>query len=368
MLAYIIRRLLFMIPTLFGIMVINFVIVQAAPGGPVEQTIARIKGTAVSATARFGGGEAMGADAHTVSSISSDVQSKYTGAQGLDPELVKEIEKLYGFDKPPLERFIKMIKNYMVFDLGTSFMQDKPVISIIREKLPVSLSLGFWTTLIIYLVCIPLGIRKAVLDGTRFDIWTSAVIVVGFAIPSFLFAVLLIVMFAGGSYFDWFPLRGLVSDNWSSLSLVGKIADYFWHITLPVLALVVGGFASITILMKNSVLEEIHKNYVITARAKGLTEHAVLYKHVFQNAILVIVAGFPAAFAGIFFTGSLLVEVIFSLDGLGLLGFESALNRDYPVVFGTLFIYTLVGLVLNLVGDVLYSMIDPRIDFEARGL
>jgi microcin C transport system permease protein len=297
---------------------------------------------------------------------SSDIHNKYRGAQGLDPELIKEIEKLYGFDKPPHERFFQMVGQYLTFDFGKSFYRDRSVIDLILDKMPVSISLGLWTTLLVYLISIPLGIGKAVRDGTSFDIWSSAVVIVGYAIPNFIFAVLLIVVFAGGSYFDIFPLRGLISDNWDELNWVDKILDYFWHITLPIIAMVISGFASLTILTKNSVLEEINKHYVMTARAKGATEKGVLYGHVFRNAMLVIVAGFPHAISHIFFTGSVLIEVIFSLDGLGLLGFESALSRDYPVVFGTLFIFTLIGLSLNLLGDMLYVLVDPRIDFEAR--
>jgi microcin C transport system permease protein len=367
MMSYIIRRLFLMIPTLFGILVINFIIVQFAPGGPVEQTIARIRGTAVDATARFAGGGGLDTMGQQQTSFeSSDVHSKYRGAQGLDPELIKEIEKLYGFDKPPFERFVKMIGQYLTLDFGESFYRDRSVIDLIVDKLPVSISLGLWTTLLIYLISIPLGIAKAVRDGTPFDIWSSSAVVIGYAIPNFLFAILLIILFAGGSYLDWFPLRGIVSDNWSELPWYNQITDYFWHITLPVIAMVISGFASITILTKNSVLEEIHKQYVVTARAKGQSEKGILYRHVFRNAMLVLIAGFPTAIAHIFFTGSILIEVIFSLDGLGLLGFESAVNRDYPVVFGTLFIFTLIGLVLNLIGDILYVVIDPRIDFEAR--
>ncbi len=364
--AYIIRRLLLIIPTLLGIMVINFIIVQSAPGGPVEQTIARIKGTAVSPTARIGGGNDTAGITGMAGIEAGEIYSKYAGARGLDPELIKEIERQYGFDKPPVERFFKMMRDYLHLDFGTSFMHDRPVLDVIVEKLPVSISLGLWTMLLVYLISIPLGIKKAVRDGTSFDLWTSIVIVIGYAIPSFLFAVLLIVVFAGGSYLDLFPLRGLVSDNWKSLSFTDQIADYFWHLALPIVSLVIGSFASLTILMKNSVLEEINKQYVTTARAKGNSENRVLYHHVFRNAILVIIAGFPQAFAHIFFTGALLIEVIFSLDGLGLLGFESALNRDYPVVFGTLFVFTFIGLILNLIGDLLYAFIDPRIDFEAR--
>jgi microcin C transport system permease protein len=365
MLAYIIRRLLLIIPTLFGIMVINFAIVQAAPGGPVELMIARIKGTAVSATARIGGsaGGETGA-ARTVQG--AEVTSKYRGARGLDPELIRQLEKLYGFDQPATERFIRMMKNYLVFNFGNSFFQDRPVIDLVLERLPVSISLGLWTTLLVYLVSIPLGIAKAVRDGSAFDVWTSGVIITGYAIPGFLFAVLLIVLFAGGSFFAWFPLRGLVSDNWRELSWPAVVVDYFWHMTLPIISLLIGGFASLTMLTKNSFLDEIHKQYVVTARAKGLTQRRVLYGHVFRNAMLIVIAGFPAAFVGILFTGALLVEVIFSLNGLGLLGFDAAINRDYPIMFGTLYIYTLVGLLLNLVSDLTYVLVDPRIDFASR--
>ncbi|MGE0719885.1 MAG: microcin C ABC transporter permease YejB [Alphaproteobacteria bacterium] len=370
MLAYIIRRLLLVIPTLLGIMVVNFVIIQAAPGGPVEQMIARIKGTAVDATARVGGtgGSETGAgqQGERAAPGASGEASKYRGARGLDPALIRELERMYGFDKPPVERFLMMLKSYVVFDFGNSFFRDRRVVDLVLDKMPVSISLGLWTTLLVYLISIPLGISKAVRDGSRFDVWTSAVIIVGYAIPSFLFAVLLVVLFAGGSFLDWFPLRGLVSDNWSQLSWPARILDYFWHVTLPVVAMVIGGFAGLTMLTKNSFLEEINKQYVLTARAKGLTERRVLYGHIFRNAMLIVVAGFPSAFVGILFTGSLLIEVIFSLDGLGLLGFEAAINRDYPVMFGTLYFFTLIGLLLGIVGDLMYVVIDPRIDFEAR--
>lgn len=359
MLAYILRRLLLIIPTLFGILLINFIIIQAAPGGPVEQMIAKLEGfdaAAGGATGRISGG---GAEV-------SVAGSNYRGAQGLDPELIKEIEKMYGFDKPAHERFWLMINNYLHFDFGNSFFRDAKVTDLIIEKMPVSISLGLWSTLIMYLVSVPLGIAKAVRHGNAFDVWTSTAIIVGYAIPAFLFAILLIVLFAGGSYYDWFPLRGLTSNNFDELSLGGKILDYLWHLALPVLALVIGNFATLTFLTKNSFLDEINKQYVITARAKGLSERRVLYGHVFRNAMLLIIAGFPAAFIGMFFTGSLLIEVIFSLDGLGLLSFESALNRDYPVVFGTLFIFTLLGLIVKLIGDITYTLVDPRIDFESR--
>ncbi len=367
MLAYIIRRLLLMVPTLFGIMVLNFFIIQFAPGGPVEQMIAQIQGTAVDPTARIGGGTAGGeTGSQKAQTGSADVTSKYRGAQGLDPEFIKEIEKLYGFDKPAHERFFLMMGNYVQFEFGDSYFRDRPVVDLVLDKMPVSISLGVWTTLLVYLISIPLGIAKAVRDGSRFDIATSSIIIVGYAIPSFLFAVLLIVLFAGGSFWDIFPLRGLTSENWAELSWPDRIADYFWHLTLPILAMVIGGFATLTMLTKNSFLEEINKQYVMTARAKGLTENRVLYGHVFRNAMLIVIAGFPSAFIGVLFTGALLIEVIFSLDGLGLLGFEAVINRDYPVVFGSLFFFTLLGLIMGLVGDIMYMIIDPRIDFERR--
>lgn len=366
MLAYIVRRLLLIIPTLLGIMVINFLIVQAAPGGPIEQVIAQLEGTAVDATARIGGTSGGDLQTQGTSALGGDVTSRYRGAQGLDPEFIKQLEREFGFDKPLHERFLLMIGNYLAFDFGTSYFRDTRVIDLVIDKLPVSISLGLWTTLITYLVSIPLGIRKAVRDGSRFDVWSSGVVIVGYAIPSFLFAVLLIVLFAGGRYFDLFPLRGLFSDNWAELPWWRQILDYFWHLALPVAAMVVGGFAGLTMLTKNSFIEEINKQYVTTARAKGLGERRVLYGHVFRNAMLIVVAGFPSAFIGILFTGALLIEVIFSLDGLGLLGFEAAINRDYPVMFGTLYFFTLLGLVMNLVGDLTYVAVDPRIDFEAR--
>lgn len=373
MFAYIVRRLLLMIPTLFGIMVINFVVIQAAPGGPVEQTLARLQGNGVDATARVSGlgagevgGAAGGAVGTTLGGSGAAPRGSYVGAEGLDPALIARLEKLYGFDKPPLERFTEMIGRYVRFDFGESFYRDRNVMALVLDKLPVSISLGLWSTLIIYLISIPLGVAKAVRDGSRFDLWTSSVIIVGNAIPSLLFAVLLIVLFAGGSYLDLFPLRGLTSDNFAELSTWGKIGDYFWHLALPIFSLVIGGFAGLTLLTKNSFLDEITKQYVVTARAKGLPERRVLYGHVFRNAMLIIIAGFPAAFIGILFTGSLLTEVIFSLDGLGLLGFESAINRDYPVMFGTLYVFTLLGLVMQLIGDITYTVVDPRIDFEGR--
>ncbi len=367
MAAYILRRLLLVIPTLFGILLINFAVVQFAPGGPVEQTIAELRGRGVSATERFsgGGGEARNAPSSTQSSSSSQ-ESTYRGARGLDPEIISRIEKMYGFDKPAYERFWTMLRDYATFDFGRSFFRDRTVVALIVEKMPVSITLGLWSTLLVYLISIPLGIMKAVRAGSRFDVATSALVLGGYAIPGFLFAILLVVLFAGGSFVQWFPLRGLTSANFSELSWAGKIVDYLWHAALPTIALVVGGFASLTMLTKNCFLEEIRKQYVVTARAKGADERRVLYGHVFRNAMLLIVAGFPAAFASILFTGALLVEVIFSLDGLGLLGFESAIRRDYPVMFGTLYIFALLGLVMNIIGDVMYTVIDPRIDFEGR--
>jgi len=369
LLAYIIRRLLLMIPTLFGIMVLNFAVIQFAPGGPIEQIIAEIQGTAISATARIGGsgGGDIASGGNASGNAGAGNESSYRGAQGLDPEFIKQLEKQFGFDKPAPERFFMMMKNYLTFDFGTSYFRDETVFNLVLEKLPVSISLGLWTTLLVYFISIPLGIKKAVQDGSRFDVWTSSLIIIGNAIPSFLFAVALIVLFAGGSYFDWFPLRGLTSENFDELSLFGKVTDYLWHIVLPVTAMVIGGFASLTQLTKNSFLDQISQQYVLTARAKGLSEKRVLYGHVFRNAMLIVIAGFPSAFIGILFTGSLLIEVIFSLDGLGLLGFEAAINRDYPVIFATVYVFALLGLIMNLIGDLTYTLIDPRIDFEARG-
>ena len=362
MLAYIVRRLLFIVPTLFAIMVINFVIVQFVPGGPVERLLAELQGVGVEATARVSGS---GGGSDTGGGGSSD-GSGYRGAQGLPPGFVEELEKMYGLDKPPVERFFLMMGNYLSFDFGESAFRDRSVMAMVGDKLPVSISLGLWTTLITYLVCIPLGIAKAVRDGTRFDVWSSAVIMVGYAIPSFLFALLLIVLFAGGTYWTWFPLRGLVSPGWETMSLGQQILDYLWHMTLPLIALVIGSFATLTMLTKNTFLDQIRSQYVVTARSKGLTERQVLYGHVFRNAMLLVIAGFPGAIIGILFSSALLIEIIFSLDGLGLMGYEAAINRDYPVMFGTLYIFTLLGLVLNLVGDLMYVAVDPRIDFESR--
>ena len=368
MLAYIVRRLLLIVPTLFGIMVINFVVIQAAPGGPVEQLIQQLtEGGAPDVTARVSGtatGDlAAGGEAR---SGGQEATSRYRGARGLDPEFIREIERMYGFDKPLYERFFQMIGQYLRFDFGTSYFRDQTVVDLVLDKMPVSISLGIWTTLLTYLISIPLGIRKAVRDGSRFDVWTSGVVIVGNAIPGFLFAILLIVLFAGGSFLDWFPLRGLVSDNWHQLSWPDRILDYFWHLTLPLLSLMIGAFAGMTMLTKNSFLEEINKQYVMTARAKGLTEHRVLYGHVFRNGMLIVIAGFPGAFVGILFTGALMIEIIFSLDGLGLLGFEAALKRDYPVMFASLYFFGLLGLIMQLVSDLMYVAIDPRIDFESR--
>lgn len=357
MLHYILKRLLLIVPTLFGIMLINFFIVQAAPGGPVEQMVAQLQGHGNSNLNRISGG---GSD------TASGVQRREF-QQGLPPEILAEIKHMYGFDKPASERFWDMATNYAQLDFGESFFRNISVIDLIAEKLPVSLSLGLWSTLIIYLVSIPLGITKAIRHGSKFDIWTSSIITVSYAIPGFLFGILLIVLFAGGSFFNWFPLRGLTSDNFEQLSFLGKAADYFWHLAMPLTAYTIGGFATLTLLTKNSFLDEINKQYVVTARAKGLEEKQVMYGHVFRNGMLIIIAGFPSAFLAMFFTGSLLIEVIFSLDGFGLLGFESVVNRDYPVVFGTLFIFTLLGLLLKLVSDLTYVLVDPRIDFAARG-
>jgi microcin C transport system permease protein len=362
MASYILKRLLLMIPTLFGIVLIAFIIVQFVPGGPVERMIAELQGHGGDATARIsgGGGDTMAAMTQT------GQNSAYRGAQGLDPDFIAELEAMYGFDKPAYVRFWKMVKNFARFDLGESYYRDVKVIDLVREKMPVSISLGLWSTILIYMISIPLGIRKAVRDGSAFDFWTSAAVFTGYAIPSFMFAILLIVLFAGGTYFDWFPLRGLHSDNASEMGFFAYWADYAWHMVLPVTAMVISGFASLTLLTKNSFLDEINKQYVVTARAKGLEENKVLYGHIFRNAMLIVIAGFPAAFISIFFTGSLLIEVIFSLDGLGLLGYESIINRDYPVVLGTLFIFALIGLVSTLIRDVVYVYVDPRISFEGR--
>jgi microcin C transport system permease protein len=367
MAAYIVRRLLFMIPTIFGIMLVSFCVIQFAPGGPVERVIAQLQGTETGATSRISG-STNGDFARSAASGSAqfDVASKYRGAQGLDPAFIKSLEKQFGFDKPAYERFFIMLWNYARFDFGKSYFRDISVLQLIKEKLPVSISLGIWMTLLSYLISIPLGIRKAVRDGSQFDVWTSGVIIVGYAIPGFLFAILLIVLFAGGSFWQIFPLRGLTSEGWSQFPWWEKILDYFWHLVLPIVSMGLAAFATMTLLTKNSFLEELRKQYVLTARAKGCNERQVLYGHIFRNAMLLVIAGFPAAFVSAFFAGSLLIETIFSLDGLGLLSFESVLNRDYPVVFANLYIFALVGLVVNLISDLTYTWIDPRIDFETR--
>ncbi|MEM6577145.1 MAG: microcin C ABC transporter permease YejB [Pseudomonadota bacterium] len=359
MAAYILRRLLLVIPTLIGIMVINFVLVQFLPGGPVEQAIAEMQGEGDVFGSFAGSGEADAAVGET------EIEG-YIGARGLPPEFIAELEAQFGLDKPPLERFLNMMWNYARFDFGESYFRKVDVVDLVLEKMPVSISLGIWTMLISYLVSIPLGIRKAVNDGTSFDTWTSGIIIAAYAIPAFLFAIMLLVLFAGGSYFQIFPLRGLTSDNWEDLSLLGRVADYLWHLVLPITALTIGGFATLTLLTKNSFLDEIKKQYVMTARAKGLAETRVLYGHVFRNAMLIVIAGFPGVFISVFFTGSLLIETIFSLDGLGRLFFEAAIGRDYPVMFATLYLTTLIGLVVALIGDLMYVLIDPRIDFEKR--
>jgi microcin C transport system permease protein len=365
--AYIVRRILLMLPTLLGILFVSFVVVQFAPGGPVDRVIAQLSGADTGGLSRVsGGGGDFGNRGQVAPGAADAVNSKYRGAQGLDPAFIKSLEKQFGFDKPAPERFALMVWNYTRFDFGKSYFRDISVISLIKEKLPVSISLGIWMTLLGYLISIPLGIRKAVKDGTPFDTWTSGAIIVGFAIPGFLFAILLIILFAGGSFLNWFPLRGLTSDGWSTFPWYWKIIDYFWHLTLPLIAMGISAFATMTLLTKNSFLDEIRKQYVVTARAKGCSERQVLYGHIFRNAMLIVIAGFPGAFIHAFFSGSLLIETIFSLDGLGLLSFESVLNRDYPVVFGTLYIFSLLGLVVNLISDLTYMWIDPRIDFEAR--
>ena len=360
MAKYITRRLLLIFPTLIGIITLNFFIVQLAPGGPVDQMIATLTGQDSGAESRVAGAGA------PVQMTEAQQMTQYAGARGLDPELILAIEKQFGFDKPLHIRYFMMLRDYLSLELGDSYYQNRPVLDLIVERLPVSISLGLWSMLLIYAISIPLGIRKAVQDGTRFDAWTSGVIFVGYAVPSFLFAIFLIVLLAGGSYFDLFPLKGLTSNDWAELGAIGKVADYFWHLALPVTALTIGGFATLTMLTKNSFLDEISKQYVLTARAKGINQKRVLYGHVFRNAMLIIIAGFPAALIGVLFTGALLIEVIFSLDGLGLLGFEAVLRRDYPIMFGTLFCFTFLGLVLTLVGDITYTLVDPRIDFETR--
>ena len=375
MLAYIVRRLLLMVPTLLGIMLINFAVIQFAPGGPIETLIARLQGDYVEATARVGGeegGEVRENQQQQQQGGGGDLNSKYRGARGLDPDFIRELEREFGFDKPAHIRFALMIRRYVTFDFGESYFKDRLVVDLIIDALPVSITIGIWTTLFTYLIAIPLGVAKAVRDGSRFDIWTSGFVIIGNAVPSFLFAILLIVLFAGGTYYDWFPLRGLQGEDFRSLDFVTCattavcVGDYFWHIALPVLAMVIGGYAGLTLLTKNSFLDEINKQYVITARAKGLPTGHVLYGHVFRNAMLIVIAGFPGAFIGILFAGSLLIEVIFSLNGLGLLGFEAVINRDYSIIFATLYFFSLLGLMMHLVTDLTYTVIDPRIDFETR--
>ena len=366
MLAYVARRLLLMIPTLFGIVLISFAIVQFVPGGPVERAIAQLQGEDQGGGRLGGGGGAAtgGAAAH----VGGDVSSRYRGAQGLDQKFIDELKKQYGFDKPAYERFWILLKNYATFDFGTSYYHNVPVLQLIKEKLPVSISLGVWMTLISYAISIPLGVKKAMADGSRFDVVTSGIIVFGYAIPGFMFGVLLLTLFGGGSFWAVFPLRGLTSDNFAALDWTHKILDYLWHIALPVASLVIGSFATLTLLTKNSFLDEIKKAYVQTARMKGLSERRVLYGHVFRNAMLIVIAGFPGAFVSAFFTGSLLIETVFSLDGLGYLSYDSIIQRDYPVVLGNLFIFSLLGLVVNLISDLTYTWVDPRIDFETRDL
>ncbi|MEY2990653.1 MAG: hypothetical protein RI946_47 [Pseudomonadota bacterium] len=355
--AYIARRLLLVIPTLLGIMIINFALVQFVPGGPIEQIIANLEGEGDVFESISGGGSDM------MESVDSD---KYIGARGLPPEFIAELEREFGFDKPPLERFLNMMWNYLRLDFGESYFRSISVVDLVLEKMPVSISLGLWSTLIAYLISIPLGVRKAVKDGSGFDTWTSGIIILAYAIPGFLFAIILLVVFAGGSYFQIFPLRGLTSDGFENMSMLGKIADYFWHITLPIIASTISGFATLTLLTKNSFLDEIQKQYVMTAKAKGLSDRKVFYGHVFRNAMLIVIAGFPSVFIGVFFGSSLIIETIFSLDGLGRLGFEAAVARDYPVIFGTLFIFGLMGLVVGILSDLMYVFVDPRIDFEKR--
>jgi microcin C transport system permease protein len=354
---YLLRRLLLILPTLFGIMVVNFIVIQFAPGGPIDQIVAQSSGLGMSSTQAISAGGQMSAGGS---------ESTYSGAAGLPPEMLAELEAQFGFDKPAHVRFFTMIWNYLRLDFGHSYFQDRPVFDLVVERLPVSVSLGLWTLLLIYLIAVPLGVAKAVRDGTPFDVWTSAVVFTAYAVPGFLFAVMLIVFFAGGSYLDWFPMRGLVSDNFDELSVPGKIKDYLWHMALPLTALTIGGFATLAMLTKNSFMEELGKPFVVTARAKGLSERRVLYGHVFRNAMLIVIAGFPAAFVSILYSGALLIEVIFSLDGIGLLGFDAAIKRDYPILFGTLFVFTLIGLVMQLIGDLVYTLVDPRIDFESR--
>ncbi len=364
MIGYIIRRVFFIVPTLIGIMFLNFALVQFVPGGPVEQMIHQFETGSSSLNLLGGSGGDAGQEDNDFKN--SPQESKYRGAQGLPEEFIKELEKQFGFDKPPIERFISMMKDYLTFDFGESYFRSISVTDLVLEKMPVSISLGLWSTLLAYLISIPLGIRKAVNDGSNLDTISSGIIIICYSLPGFLFAIILLVFFAGGSYYQWFPLRGLTSDNWSELNVFERIFDYLWHITLPVLASTIGSFATLTLLTKNSFVDEIKKQYVITAKAKGLSENKVLYGHVFRNAMLIIIAGFPGLFISAFFGGSLIIETIFSLDGLGRLGFEAALTRDYPVMFGTLYFFGLLGLIIGLISDLVYVLVDPRIDFEGR--
>lgn len=363
---YILRRILLIIPTLWVIITVNFFIVQVAPGGPIDQAIAEAQGIKSNMSMERISGTGQRETGEETDDSVNRTRSMYRGARGLDAETIAAIEKRFGFDKPIHVRYIIMLRDYLLFDFGDSLFKGRSVIALILERMPVSISLGLWTTLAVYLVSIPLGIRKAVRAGTRFDRWTSVAVIFGNAIPSFLFAILLIVLFAGGSFLNIFPLRGLVSTNWKELSFGMKILDYFWHLVLPLAAMLIGGFASLTLLTKNSFMDEIGKQYVMTARAKGLTEKRVLFGHIFRNAMLIIIAGFPGAFVGMLFTSSVIIETIFSLNGLGLLGFEAVMQRDYPVIFGTLYISTLLGLFLGLISDLMYTVVDPRIDFESR--
>ena len=359
---YLLKRILLIIPTLFLIMLVNFLIIQSAPGGPVEKLINNLNHPH-----QIAGEAATASHGLNLTSVSTTDQSiKYRGAQGIDPEIISKIEKLYGFDQPLWQRFWLMMKKYLTFDFGNSFYQDKSVMGLVKERLPVSISLGLWATLLVYLISIPMGIKKAVSNGSKFDVYSSLMVIIGYAIPSFLFAILLMVLFCGGNFMSIFPLRGLVSEHFADFNWWQKIVDYFWHIFLPVLSMVIGGFASLTFLCKNSFLEEINKQYVVAARARGLNKQQILYRHVFRNALLIVIAGFPAALIGVIFTSSMLIEIIFSLNGLGLLGFEAAVSRDYPVMFGTLYFFTLLGLVSSIIGDLTYRLVDPRINFDKK--
>ena len=366
MAPYIARRLLLIIPTLLGIILINFFLIQFVPGGPIEQVLSQIQGKDNVFENIAGGVDSNNLQQQIKNDTGNSFSEKYIGARGLPDDFILELEKQFGFDKPPVERFLNMIWDYICFDFGESYFRSISVVDLVIEKLPVSISLGLWTTLLAYFISIPLGIRKAVNDGSKFDTWTSGAIIVGYAIPGFLFAILLLVLFSGGSFLKIFPIRGLTSDNWESLSLFGKVLDYFWHISLPVIASSIAGFATLTLLTKNSFLDEINKQYVLTAKAKGLSERKVLYNHIFRNAMLIVIAGFPGAFLSVFFGASLIIETIFSLDGLGRMGFEATVARDYPVIFATLYVFGLIGLLIGILSDLMYVWVDPRIDFESR--